>query len=114
MIFVIMGFSVAIDRKHASAALEKISQDRGLLLLWGFLNLTMGSVIVVMNNVWTSGLPLLVTVLGWIMVVKAAFLLLLPGPAIAYYRVCNKEGVLIFGGIVAFLFGLVLLYLRFS
>jgi len=83
------------------------------LWLWSFLILTMGAVIVVMNNVWTSGLPLLVTVLGWLTVIKGAFLLLLPGPAIALYRKCNRDGVLIFGGIIALLLGLVLLYLGF-
>jgi hypothetical protein len=73
----------------------------------------MGAVVVAMNNVWTSGLPLLITILGWLIIIKGAFLLLLPGPAMALYRWCNKDGVLIFGGIVAFLLGLVLLWMRF-
>jgi len=113
IVFTIMGLSVVIDRKNVSTALEKVTQDRGFLWLWSFLILTMGAVIVVMNNVWTSGLPLLVTVLGWLTVIKGAFLLLLPGPAIALYRKCNRDGVLIFGGIIALLLGLVLLYLGF-
>ncbi len=111
IIFAVMGLSVVIDRKTMSTALGKVTQDRGFLWLWSFLILTMGAVIVVMNNTWTSGLPLLITVLGWLTVIKGAFLLLLPGPAVTLYQKCNKEGVLIFGGIVAFLLGLVLLYL---
>lgn len=111
IIFAVMGLSVVIDRKEVSAALERVTQDRGFLWLWSFLILTMGAVIVVMNNVWTSGLPLLVTVLGWLTIIKGAFLLLLPDPAIALYRKCNKNSVLLFGGIAAFILGLVLLYL---
>jgi len=113
IIFAVMGLSVVIDRKEVSTALERVTQDRGFLWLWSFLILTMGAVIVVMNNVWTSGLPLLVTILGWLTIIKGAFLLLLPGPAISLYRKCNTNGVLIFGGIVAFILGLVLLYLGF-
>ncbi len=113
IIFAVMGLSVAIDRKNITAALQKVTEDRGWLWLWSFLILTMGVVIVVMNNVWTSGLPLLVTILGWLTIAKGAFLLLLPGPAIALYRKCNKDSVLIFGGIVVFILGLVFLYLGF-
>jgi hypothetical protein len=111
IIFAVMGLSVAIDRKNVSAALEKVTQDRGFLWLWSFLILTMGAVIIVMNNIWTSGLPLLVTILGWLTLIKGAFLLLLPGPAISLYKKCSKESVLIFGGIAAFILGLVLLFL---
>ncbi|MGA2752383.1 MAG: hypothetical protein ABSE53_01350 [Terracidiphilus sp.] len=112
-VLAVMGLSAIIDRKAVSAALEKATQDRGFLWLWSFLFLTMGAVVVAMNNVWTSGLPLLITILGWLTIIKGAFLLLLPGPAMALYRWCNKDGVLIFGGIVAFLLGLVLLWMRF-
>lgn len=113
IIFTVMGLSVVIDRKNLSAALEKVTQDRGSLWIWSFLILTMGSVIVVMNNTWTSGLPLIVTILGWLTIIKGAFLLLFPGPAVLLYQKCNREGVLIFGGIVAFILGLILLYLGF-
>ena len=113
IIFTVMGLSVVFDRRAVSSALQKVAEDRGFLWLWSFLILTMGAVIVVMNNVWTSGLPLLITILGWLTVIKGAFLLLLPGPAIALYRKCNKESVLIIGGIAAFILGLVLLYVGF-
>ena len=113
IIFTVMALSVVIDRKNVSAVLEKVAQDRGFLWLWSFLILSMGAVIIAMNNVWTSGLPLLVTVLGWLTIIKGAFLLLLPGPAVALYQKCNKDSVLIFGGIAAFILGLVLLYLGF-
>jgi len=113
IILAVMGLSVAIDRKIVSAALEKVSQDRGFLWLWAFLILTMGALMVVLNNIWTSGLPLLVTILGWLTLIKGAFLLLLPGPAVSLYRKCNKNSVLVFGGIAAFILGVVLLYLGF-
>ncbi len=113
IVIAVMGISVVFDRRNVAAALEKVTQDRGFLWLWGFLILTMGAVLIVMNNVWTSGLPLLVTILGWLTLIKGAYLLLLPGPAISLYRKCNTDVVLVFGGIVAFILGLVLLYLGF-
>ena len=113
IVLTVMGLSAAIDRKSVSAALEKVTQDRGFVWSWSFVILTLGAVIVVMNNVWTSGLPMLITILGWLTIAKGAFLLLLPGPATALYRKCNQDGVLIFGGVVACLLGLALLYVSF-
>jgi hypothetical protein len=112
-VLAVMSLSILIDRKTVSTALEKAIQDRGFLWLWSFLILTMGAVMVVMNNVWTSGLPLLITIFGWLTIIKGAVLLFLPGPAMAFYRKCNRERVLIFGGIVTFLLGLALLYMGF-
>jgi hypothetical protein len=112
-VLAVMSLSILIDRKTVSTALEKAIQDRGFLWLWSFLILTMGAVMVAMNNVWTSGLPLLITIFGWLTLIKGAVLLLLPGPAMAFYRKCNKDGVLIFGGFVSFLLGLALLYMSF-
>lgn len=113
IIFTVMGISVIIDKKNVSAALEKVTQDRGFLWLWSFLILTMGAVIIAINDAQFSGLSLLITILGWLTIIKGAFLMFLPGPAVSLYQKCNKDGILIFGGIVAFILGLILLYLGF-
>jgi hypothetical protein len=113
IVLAVMSLSILIDRKTVSTALEKAMEDRGFLWLWSFLILTMGAVMVVMNNVWTSGLPLLITIFGWLTILKGAILLFLPGPSMAFYRKCNRDGVLIACGIGAFLLGLVLLYMSF-
>ncbi len=114
ILLAVMGLSVVMDRKSVAAALEKTVQDRGFLWLWGFLILAMGAVIVVLNNIWTSGLlSLLITVLGWLTVIKGGFLLLFPNSSVSLYRWANKDGILIFGGIVAFVLGLILLYKGF-
>ena len=108
-----MGLSVVFDRKNVSAALSKLDQDRGFLWLWSFLILTMGVVLVVMNNIWTSGLPLFITVLAWLTLIKGFSLLFLPGPSLALYRKCNTKNTLLFGGVAACIIGLILLYFGF-
>jgi hypothetical protein len=113
IVFAVTGLSVILDRGAVLAALEKVTGDRGFLWLWGFNVLTLGAVIVVLNHAWTFGLPLLITVLGLLTILKGALLLLAPGPAMALYRKCGKDGVLIAGGTGACLLGLVLLYLSF-
>ena len=113
LVLTCMGLSVVFDRKNVSAALSKLDQDRGFLWLWSFLILTMGVVLVVMNNIWTSGLPLFITVLAWLTLIKGFSLLFLPGPSLALYRKCNTKNTLLFGGVAACIIGLILLYFGF-
>jgi hypothetical protein len=58
--------------------MEASVQNKGILWLWGILALLIGGVIVVINNAWTSRLPLLVTIFGWIAMVKGAFIHIYP------------------------------------
>ena len=108
--FVIAGISIVANGKATAAAVEESAQNKGILFMWGILALLMGAVIVVFNNVWTSGLTLLVTILGWLALIKGTFILLLPAPAASLYKKCGKSGLLVVAGIVVFALGLVLLY----
>lgn len=108
--FVVVGIAMAVNSKATAGAMEESVAHKGVVFLWGLLALFMGAVIVVLNNAWTSGLPLLVTILGWLALIKGVFILLAPGPAAALYRKCGKSGLLVFVGVVAFVLGLVLLY----
>ena len=111
--FVVMGVSMIVNKKFTTIVLEESIQNRGYLWMWGFLALMTGAIIVPLNNLWTSGLPLLVTVLGWLALIKGAFILFFPGAAVAMYRKYNKDGLLVLSGLVVFALGLSMLYAAF-
>ncbi|MGC9598952.1 MAG: hypothetical protein ABSE18_01040 [Minisyncoccia bacterium] len=108
--FALVGISIVIRSKATAAAMEESVQNKGILWLWGFLAVLIGAVIVVLNNMWTSGLPLLVTIIGWMALIKGAFIFFFPDASVSLYRKFNKGGVLVFCGVVALILGLVLLY----
>jgi uncharacterized membrane protein HdeD (DUF308 family) len=81
-----------------------------VLYVWGLLALLIGAVIVVFNNLWTSGLPLLVTILGWLALVKGAFIVVFPGAAGPLYQRLNKSWMLVLCGVIVFVLGVILLY----
>lgn len=108
--FVIAGISIVANGKATAAAVEESAQNKGILFMWGILALLVGAVIVVFNNVWISGLTLLVTILGWLALIKGTFILLLPGVAASLYKKCGKSNVLVVAGVVMVVLGLVLLY----
>ncbi len=108
--FVLVGLSMVAQSKATAAAIEASVENKGTLWLWGFIALLVGAVIIVLNNAWASGLQLLVTVIGWIALLKGIFILFFPGAAVSLYRKFNMSGMLVFCGVVAFVLGLVLIY----
>jgi len=108
--FAVIGISMVVSSKTTVVAIEEAVQHKGVLWTWGFLALLVGAVIVVLNNFWTSSLPLLVTILGWLALLKAIFILFFPGNAAALYRKFNNRGMIVFCGLIVFVLGLVLFY----
>jgi hypothetical protein len=76
--FVILGLSHIIQR-HAWVDFFVWLRERGYagVFVHGFLSLTFGSVIVAFHNVW-SGLPILLTMVGYLYLAKACLCFLLP------------------------------------
>ena len=110
IIFFVVGICVILNKKNLSIALEEITHNKGLLWVWGFVVIVLGAVLVAFNNtVPGSHLPLLVTIIGWLSVLKGACILIFPSSTVAaFYKIFNKGWILITGGIVAIVIGLLL------
>jgi hypothetical protein len=72
--------------------------------------LLIGATILELANAWIPGLPALIIVLGWLALVKGAFILFFPGTAASLYAKFSKKGMFVSCGVVAFILGIVLLY----
>ena len=108
--FVVFGISMVFNSKGIKAAIEASLENKGILFVWGIVAVLTSAFIIALNNIWTSGMPLLVTILGWLALIKGVFILLFPNAAVSLYRKFNKSGLLVFVGVVVLIIGLVLLY----
>ncbi len=113
IVLLIAGISLVANRKMANEAIEEMLRNKGVLWMAGFTGIVIGSVFVALNNVWSSGLTLLITIIGWLILLKGAFILIFPNAAVSLYRKCNKGNMLLWGGLAAIVLGLVLLDLGF-
>src|SRR5260370_42003913 len=72
---------------HKQATVETAAalvRDRPLLFILAMLGLLAGLAIVLAHNVWSGGaLPVLVTLFGWILLIRSAVLLFLPPETVA-------------------------------
>lgn len=60
--------------------------DRPLLLVLGMITLVAGLALVLAHNIWSGGaLPVVVTLIGWITLIRGIVLLLVPPEALAMF-----------------------------
>ena len=85
----IMCAVLALRPGQTSAAINSIMESPGLLLMTGVVTVFGGTAIVVGHNVWSGGaLPVTVTVLGWVTLIKGIALMVMPPRSLtAFYRV---------------------------
>lgn len=60
-------------------AAKSMAKDTGLLLVSGIFTMSAGVAVVIGHNIWSGGaLPVAVTVLGWLMLIKGIALMVMP------------------------------------
>lgn len=73
--------------------IDMLINDRSMVLMFGMIALASGLAIVISHNIWTGGVvPVVVTILGWLFLIRGVLLLALP-PA----EVSNLYGLVQFG-----------------
>lgn len=108
VVFITLGLSMIFNKKWTANAIDEMTKNQGIIWLAGFITLMLGSTMVMLNNVWTSGLPLVITILGWLTLIKGATILIFPNFTFSYYKKMNKGNIFVWGGIIVFILGLVL------
>lgn len=113
IIITVFGLSVLVNKKSIIALLDETTQSQGVLWILGFITLIFGGLIVVFNNVWSSGLQLFITIIGWLVLLKGIVTLVFPDFTVRIYKKWVNIQVIIFSGFITFIIGLILLYLGF-
>jgi len=77
--------------RTALEAISSMMESPGLVLVTGIFTMAGGAAMVVGHNVWSGGaLPLAVTLLGWLTLIKGIALMAMPPRALtAFYRALN-------------------------
>jgi hypothetical protein len=82
-----------------------LAGSKGLLWVTGFMTFVMGMVIVALYNVWSADWRVLVTLLGWLTVIKGAVIMLFPSSMILLYRRFLSDHLLSYSGTYAVYLG---------
>ena len=79
LLLIILGVSLFVHRKMYMGMLAAYRENRATYYPLGYISLIVGLTFVLLHNVWTGGLlPLLVTIVSWLIFLKGAAFLLVP------------------------------------
>jgi hypothetical protein len=107
--------AMALHRLSFAEMAAAIVHDPPLLFILGLIMLTAGLAMVLAHNIWSGGvLPVVITVLGWITLIRGLIVLLAPPDALAFlFERMNFEKVFYPALIITAVIGAYLTYAGF-
>src|ERR1700686_3666169 len=105
------GIAMLVNRKELDALAQELLHSRVLLFLLGLIDLAIGLAIVLTHNVWVADWRLIITLLGWLLMVRGAVRILAPDQVKALGTKLLSNANLVTGSLaVTTVLGLVLCY----
>jgi hypothetical protein len=79
VVALIIAAAMIVEKPVIMTTALLVVQDRALMLVLGIVGIVVGAAIVLVHNIWTKGLwPLVVTLVGWMLLLRGVVILLLP------------------------------------
>ena len=111
--FVVLGLGMMFNYKTMGKMIDGFIKNTSLTFSIAIWALLLGAAMVVSHNIW-EGWPVIVTVIGWIVLLKGGAWLLFPGPFTKFAKgVAKSNGAFFASSFIVVIIGLVLGYLGF-
>lgn len=109
-----MGLAILINLKSFMDMVEDFMKNTALKYLAGIFLVFIGGAVVFSHNVWTGGWPVLVTFIGWAVMLKGLMFLIFPKVMKVMAKNVLNMKMLVFGGVTVLVVGIYLLYTAFT
>jgi hypothetical protein len=112
----ITSFWLLVERQTAVSTIPALLGNRPVMVVFAIIALAGGLAIVLAHNIWSGGpLPVLVTLIGWVMLIRGVLFLFLPPEATLHILAAMhfQELFYLYLGI-PFVLGIYLTYLAFT
>jgi hypothetical protein len=84
--FFVMYLGLLINQAHYKKVMSDFYSNQPLYFSMSSIWLVFGLLIVLTHNVWVSDWPILITLIGWIVLLQGAFRLLAPAASIQFMK----------------------------
>jgi hypothetical protein len=110
-ILALAGLAMLLNRKELGALAQEFLRSRGLFFLLGLIDFSVGLAIVLTHNVWVADWRVIITLLGWLLLVRGVVRTLVPEQVKPYgVKLLKNENAMIGSVAVVLVLGLVLSY----
>jgi hypothetical protein len=114
-ILVIVGVGMLVNRKTFRAFIQEMLRSPALIVLFGLVDLTGGLAIVLTHNVWVMSWRVIITLIGWLMVIRGTARILVPDQLMGFgAKIVKRDEVMIGSLAAAVVLGLVLSYFGYA
>jgi hypothetical protein len=74
-----IGLGIIFNLKNYKEVIGDFFRNAGLIYLGGVFSLLIGLLIVLVHNKWAANWSVIITILGWLSLIKGLWLIILPG-----------------------------------
>lgn len=112
--YLIIGAGFVFNRRAFQQVMEDFCKNAALVFLGGMIALVIGVVIILTHNVWVANWTVMITVIGWLGLIKGIWMIVFPNSVSKFMQVYQKnESLPIIHSIVALVLGAVLTFFGF-
>jgi uncharacterized protein YjeT (DUF2065 family) len=109
--YLAMGLGMLLNPRFYERMLVKMIENEAVLFLAGLLVLVLGCFMVVYHNVWSGGWTVVITVVGWLALVKGLMMTVIPERSIKVYNALKFSGSQVaMYGVLVLILGIVFVY----
>lgn len=88
---VLIGIGLLLNTKAYLQIMKDFLKDTALIYITGLITFTAGLSIVLFHNMWVKDWRVLITIFGWISLIKGVWLTILPGAALKIAKKFSKN-----------------------
>ena len=108
---IIVALGILLNRKTYQRVMEDFFKNSALIYLGGIFALFFGLIVVLFHNVWVAGWPVIITIFGWLGLLKGAWLIIFPRAVAKLTKVYQKNStLLVVHSMIVFAIGVVLTF----
>jgi len=112
--YLVIGVGFMLNRKAFQRVMDDFCKNAALVFYGGILALVIGIAIVLTHNVWVANWTVIITIIGWLGLIKGVWIIVFPGTVSGFMQAYQKNSNLILiHSIAALVFGIVLTFFGF-
>lgn len=114
LVYLAIGIGILLNPDFYRKLYEDFIENSSTLYIGGVMGLVIGYLIVAFHNTWTMDWSVIITIIGWIALIKGIVILVQPKILITLTKaILKKESILKIEAIVIIIIGLALSFLGF-
>ena len=112
--YLAIGFGMLTSPRFYNEMLNKMINNEAVLFVTGLLVFVIGYFLVAYHNIWTSGWTIIITIFGWLALLKGLMMIVIPEKSIKLYNSIKvSKGQLSIYGVIVFVLGIIFTYLGY-